>query len=262
MELLKFENYSTGVQRSEITRLILYGEPGIGLSSLMSYLKKDKTLILDAEHGSLNLDVQRLSIVSDTQVYDAVKAICNHETHFGLTSVIIDGWDSLEEMMVERILDQHDAQVLDEVAGGFGAGKVIAAQDVRTLLALLDCLIDCGISVIIIGHQIDAYTEIMTGSEKTSYDRITINTINKKTGPILMEWADAVLYAGSETVTIRNCAGVQETETRRMLYTAGNSVFDAKNRIGLPEKLPLSVEALQLIMKTKKKEDTESAEQK
>jgi hypothetical protein len=64
--------------------------------------------------------------------------------------------------------------------------------------------------------------------------------------PLLKEWADVVLFANYVTRIAEKDSG----KTRgvggkeRVLYATHTAAYDAKNRHGLPDKLPFSIEAL------------------
>lgn len=82
-----------------------------------------------------------------------------------------------------------------------------------------------------------------------SYDHWEMKT-SKKVAPLIREWADAVFFANYKTIVVNvDGQGVQKGKNKaqggkRMLYTTHTPFWDAKNRQGLPEELPLEYSAL------------------
>ena len=78
-----------------------------------------------------------------------------------------------------------------------------------------------------------------------SYDRFELK-LSKQCAPLLKEWADIVLFANFVTkVTEKDngkMRGVGGKE--RVLFATHTAAYDAKNRHGLPDKLPFSMDAL------------------
>ena len=68
--------------------------------------------------------------------------------------------------------------------------------------------------------------------------------LQKKTAPLVKEWADMVLFANYKTLVINvDGKGTQKGKNKaqggqRIMYTSHHSCWDAKNRHGLPEEMP------------------------
>src|SRR5262249_39507377 len=72
------------------------------------------------------------------------------------------------------------------------------------------------------------------------YDRYELK-LHAKTGGLIKEWADAVLFANYEIVTRESGGRTKGISTgARLIHTERRAAWDAKNRYGLPESLPLS----------------------
>ena len=78
-----------------------------------------------------------------------------------------------------------------------------------------------------------------------SYDRFELK-LSKQTAPLLKEWADLVLFANFVTKVAEKdngrMRGVGGKE--RVLFSTHTAAYDAKNRHGLPDKLPFTIDAL------------------
>jgi hypothetical protein len=78
-----------------------------------------------------------------------------------------------------------------------------------------------------------------------SYDRFELK-LSKQVAPLLKEWADVVLFATYVTKTVEKDSGKLRGVggKERVLFANHAAAFDAKNRHGLPDKLPFAIEAL------------------
>ena len=108
------------------------------------------------------------------------------------------------------------------------------------MLNQLDQVTDRGINVIITAHA--AMRKFEQPDESGAYDRWELKLINAQKCSIanmLKEWADMVLFANYETFVIKNEDKKNKVSGgKRVMYTTHHPCWDAKNRFGLPEKLP------------------------
>jgi hypothetical protein len=78
-----------------------------------------------------------------------------------------------------------------------------------------------------------------------SYDRFELK-LSRQVAPLLKEWADVILFANYVTKTAEmengKLRGVGGRE--RMLHATHSAACDAKNRHGLPDRLPFTIESL------------------
>ena len=82
--------------------------------------------------------------------------------------------------------------------------------------------------------------------ELGSYDRWELK-LQKKTAALVKEWSDALLFANYKTYAVAIDKEGKKHKAqggKRVLYTAHHPCWDAKNRQGLPEELPLEYSAL------------------
>jgi hypothetical protein len=78
-----------------------------------------------------------------------------------------------------------------------------------------------------------------------SYDRFELK-LSKQNAPLLKEWADLVLFANFVTRIAEKDNGKMRGigGKERVLFATHAAAYDAKNRHGLPDKLPFTAEAL------------------
>ena len=85
---------------------------------------------------------------------------------------------------------------------------------------------------------------------------------SKKVAPLVKEWADMVLFLNYDSIVIH---GKNPTEgnklqgNKRVIYANHAPTFDAKNRFGLPDKLPLEYKSIQAVFDRQKKPAPEPA---
>ena len=65
--------------------------------------------------------------------------------------------------------------------------------------------------------------------------------VSKQVGPMLKEWADLLLFCNYKTMVIHGATPMEKNKIaggKRVMYTTHHPCWDAKNRFGLPDKLP------------------------
>ena len=98
--------------------------------------------------------------------------------------------------------------------------------------------------VVLLGHS---QVKIFKNPEGEDYDRYQLK-VHHQAGGLLKEWCDAVLFANYETYAKgeKDSRGKLKGKAKgistgaRLVHTVRTAAYDAKNRFGLPEELPLS----------------------
>lgn len=216
------------------TRVVLYGVEGIGKSTFGA--DAPAPIFLGAEDGTSQLDVTRFpSPESWQEVLDAVRLLTN-ETH-PYQTLVVDTLDWAEPLLWAFIC-QRDAQKNIE-AYGYGKGYQAALDEWRVFLAALERMRAAkGVNVILVAHS---WIKPFKNPEGDDFDRYEMK-LNTKASGLVKEWADCVLFANFEVLTQRDdkkrVRGVDSDA--RVIHTHRRAAYDAKNRYGLPETLPLS----------------------
>ena len=101
-------------------------------------------------------------------------------------------------------------------------------------------------NIVIIGHS--HLKKFECPDEQGAYDRYELK-LTKEASPVLKEWADMVLFCNYLTTVVKDAQGkAKASGGQRVIYTSHNTSWDAKNRHGLNEKLPLDYEAIKHII--------------
>jgi hypothetical protein len=224
-------NITKGPRKAPV-RAVIYGVEGVGKTSLAAQLPAP--LFLDMEEGTAQLDVARAQIDTADELRNALSALAADPQ--GFRSIIIDSADWAERIACEALLKKSGKKSIEDF--GFGKGFVMLAEVMSRLLTACDTLVHRGLHVVWIAHA--KTSRVSPPDMVDGFDRYELK-MAKQTAPLFKEWADLLLFANFETVIVKGNDGRVKGEggKRRLLYTERAAAWDAKNRYGLPETLPL-----------------------
>ena len=229
------------IRRGKITRpqkAVVYGPEGVGKSTLAGRLPEP--VFLDTEGGTHHLDVVRLDSTSTwEEIMAAIAQLAS--TQHGFRTLVIDTADWLEKRLIEHLCRKANKESIEDF--GYGKGWVILAEEFARFLSSLDALLARGMHVVFLAHA--TVRKFEAPDQAGSYDRFELK-LSKQVAPLLKEWADLVLFGNYVTKVAEKdngkLRGVGGKE--RVLFATHTAAYDAKNRHGLADKLPFSVEAL------------------
>jgi hypothetical protein len=218
-------------------RVVIFGTDGLGKSTFAA--DAPAPIFICSEAGTEHLDVARFPTPRAwTDVLDACDALMGEHAY---KTVAIDTLDWLEPMCwahtcaTKKNGDKRAEHIEDF---GFGKGFTYALDTWRVLLGKLDRLRDeRGMNVILIAHS---HIPTFKSPDTEDYQRYEI-AVNGKAAAMIRQWADVVLFAAHEIATHKQNNRAKGVGTgARLIYTERTAAYDAKNRAGLPESLPLS----------------------
>ncbi|MGC1276556.1 MAG: ATP-binding protein [Planctomycetaceae bacterium] len=225
-------------------RVMLYGVHGIGKSTFGAMAPSP--VFLPTEDGLADIDVPRFPLLGAfDDVMAALMALYSEPHEYG--TVVIDSLDWLErligtEVLGRKPLTEKGRAVTSIEDYGFAKGYTYALDPWREVLDGLAALRDeRGMMVILIAH---AKIERFENPETDAYDRYSPR-LNKHASALIQEWCDEVLFATYKVHTRQTEEGFDKTRTRgigggdRILRTTERPAHMAKNRLGLPDELPL-----------------------
>lgn len=224
-------------------RIILYGVEGIGKSTFAS--KAPRPIFIQTEDGLSEIDCAKFP-VSQTlaDVLEDIKTLGMEEHDY--KTVVIDSADWLEPLIAQAVCDDYGVDSLHKAAGGFNRGYEKLADKWGTVLDALNWLrLTKGMGVIIIAHSA---VKTFNDPENPPYDRYQLR-LHQKSNDLLMEWADAVLFAARKMLVTRVDSGKAKAQAigkgggERIIRTTAGPACAAKNRYNLPEELPLDYAA-------------------
>lgn len=219
-------------------RTVLYGVHGIGKSSWAA--QWPGAVFVPTEDGISDLDVASFPLCRDmTDAYQAIIELGGGEHEF--KTVVIDSADWMERLIWKKVCENDGKKAITDFPYGTGYGK--SASIFSDVLGALNCCRDVGMSVVIIAH---CEIKRFENPEGDSYDRY-VPKLHRDTAALLQEWADEVLFACYK-VNVRKTdeggfskeRGVGLGTGERVVRTTERPAHLAKNRLGLPDEIPLS----------------------
>lgn len=229
-------NITTG-RIPKAQKVVLYGVEGIGKSTFASQFPDP--LFIDTEDSTLHMDVKRFD--KPTSWIMLMQQVEFVKTNRPCATLVIDTMDWAEEICKVHLMSMNNWTAID--SEGYGKKFVALATEMGKLLNKLSEVVDVGINVVVTAHAMLRKKE--EPDEMGAYDRYELK-LEKKTAPMVKEWADMVLFANYKTTIITDSKTDSKKATggQRMMYTTHRPAWDAKNRLELPDELPFSYESI------------------
>lgn len=218
-------------------KVIIYGSEGIGKTTLASQFPD--VLFIDTEGGTSHLDVKRIEGIQNwAQLIDTVKEVAS--TPGICKTLAIDTADWAEASATSHLCAKYKKTGIEDF--GYGKGYTYLGEEFQNLLNACDKVIDAGIHVVITAHA--KMRKFEQPDEMGAYDRWEMK-LSKQVAPLLKEWADMVLFCNYQTMVITTDSGSKKAQGgKRVIYTSHSPVWDAKNRHGLPDVVPMDYSSI------------------
>lgn len=228
----------TSLKRGKSTlppRIVIYGEHGIGKSSFAA--GAPSPVFITTEDGLGSIDTTSFPLA--TSYADVMSAIGTlYQSEHDFQTVCLDSLDWLEKLIIKDVYAKYS-----EKERAYGKENSLIADVFLELLAGLNALrLECGMAIILTAHcQVKRFDD----PANDPYDRYILK-LSKHAGAVVQEWADVVGFASDE-VSIRKTDVGFNKETRRAvsrgerkLFVSRTPSYDAKNRFGMPDSIPLN----------------------
>jgi hypothetical protein len=222
---------TTGKQPAPV-KAVLYGPEGIGKTTFAS--RWPKPLFVDCEGGSGQLDVTRTWAPTS---WAMLKGIVQELTKdaLGFQTLVIDTADWADKLAAADVCASNSKASLADF--GWAQGWIKLAEEWAKMLDSLTLLQQRqGMNVLFLGHAV--MRKIDLPEETGSYDHWELKT-EKRSAALLKEWVDLMLFANYKTMVVEIDGKKKAQGGQRVMYTTHHSCWDAKNRFGLKEELPL-----------------------
>ena len=168
-------------------------------------------------------------------------------------TIVIDTLDWVEPMLYSHVCAKNGHKNIEDF--GYGKGYVVAQQEARQLLMRLDRLNADGMNVLLLCHS---QIKTVNNPVGDNYDHFE-SKLNAKISGIFREWCDCVLCARFGMYTRKD--GMRSKAyggDGRIVQTTHSAAWDAKNRYGLPEVMPLDMAAIMEAITQGQPQDTEA----
>jgi hypothetical protein len=217
-------------------RAVVYGVEGIGKTTLAAAFPNP--VFFDTEEGTHQLDVARVEIESWLDLEGKIHELVREPGEWG--TLVIDTIDWAERMAKKFVCDRGQKSSIEEF--GFGKGLVQVGEQVAKLLDLCDQVIARGLNVLLVAHA--KVQRVSPPDQLDGYDRFELK-LEKQSAAVVKEWADLLLFANWKTVIVEGNDGKAKAKggKERVLWAERSPSHDAKNRYGLPERMPFSIDS-------------------
>jgi hypothetical protein len=216
---------------------MLYGTHGIGKSTFGSMAPKP--IFIQTEDGLGGIECDRFPLSETFDQVIATLAELYSENH-RFQTVAIDSLDWLERLIWAEVCRKRGVESIEDI--GYAKGYTFALTQWRQVLEGLSALRnDRGMTVILISH---ARIERFENPETESYDRY-VPALQKLASQVVQEWCDEVFFATYRVYTKVTDEGFNRKKAKglgageRIIHTTERPAHMAKNRLNLPDELPL-----------------------
>lgn len=222
-------------------KVVIYGPEGIGKSTFAAQFPRP--LIIDTEGSTSHLEVDRLPRPTSWQMLRQYIKDLKGDT-MGYKTLVIDTADWAERLCEEAVCQSNGKIGIEDFS--YGKGYTYVKEEFGRLLDSLSDLIDAGMNVVLTAHSIIRKFELP--EETGAYDRYELK-LGQKAGnqcaALAKEWADMVLFANYKEIVITTKDNKKKVSGgKRVMYTAHNPCWDAKNRHGLADELPFDYQEI------------------
>lgn len=225
-------------------KVVIYGPEGIGKTTFAAQFPDP--VFIDTEGSTNDYDVARFPAPSSWQMLmDEVREV---KSNPGMCRTLIIDTADWAEHLCEKHVCQH-GQVQSIEGFGYGKGYTYLREEFGRLLNELTDVVGAGINVVLTAHA--QMRKFEQPDEMGAYDRWEMK-LSKQVAPIVKEWANMILFCNYKTFAVKdkNSNKAKAQGGQRVMYTTHHPCWDAKNRYGLPEILPLDYEGIRGVIES------------
>lgn len=222
-------------------KVVIYGPEGIGKTTLARSFPG--AVFIDTEGSTVPYPVRRITPpdggvkpTSWQMLLSMVEAVRDGQIR-DIQTLVVDTADWAEALCLQEVCDQRKLSGIEDVP--YGKGYTYAKEKFGKLLNLLSEVVSKGIHVVVTAHA--ALRRIEAPEETGAYDHWEMK-LEKKDAALVKEWADMILFCNFKIIVIKGNSAMDKNKAaggKRMMYTTHTPWWDAKNRYGLPEEMPM-----------------------
>jgi hypothetical protein len=229
------------VKQTLPARLLVYGEPGVGKSSLAASFPD--AVFLQIEDGTpSDLELNSFGKLNTfDEVMEAIAAL--YRENHPYTTLVVDSISELQRLVFAETCARGDEKGnrKDSIeAFGYGKGYVLAQKVWRDFIdGFNDLRTQKGMTIVLIAHStVDRFDD----PETVSYNRYEIDLHARSVGAIEREM-DAILLVKRAIQVKEHEEGfnqkraVADGGSNIFIHTEGRAAYVAKNRFNMPSKL-------------------------
>lgn len=232
-------------------KVVIYGPEGIGKTTLARQFPDP--VFIDTEDSTKTYNVTRITQADGTTkpsswtiLLEMVKAVKSGV--IPCKTLVIDSLDWAETLCIKHVCDKAQKDGIEDF--GYGKGYTYLEESFGKLLNELSDIVSMGIHVVCTAHATMRRVELP--EETGAYDHWELK-LEKKDSALVKEWADMVLFCNYKTIVIAGNTPMDKNKAaggKRVMHAVHTPWWDAKNRFGLPEDMPMEYGAIAHIFKT------------
>lgn len=230
-------NLESAPKKGKGIRFAFYGVEGIGKSTLASRLPSP--IFIDTEGSTDHMTVCRYPRPLD---WDDLMAMVDDASRLKIRTLVIDTLDWADTLCTRSLCREKKWGSIEDA--GYGKGYVMLGEKFGELLAKLTAMADKGMNVGFCAHA--QLRKVEKPEETGAYDHWELKC-SKRVAPMVKEWCDLLLFLNYDSMVIHGNTPMEKnriTGNKRVIYANHQPTFDAKNRFGLADKLPLDYESI------------------
>jgi hypothetical protein len=222
-------------------RIVVHGREGTGKTTLGA--RFPRPVFLQVEDGCpANIEIETFGLIDDLAgVRDAIAALGNESHSFG--TLVLDSIDAFEPLLWSSVCTINGWASIE--SPGYGRGYVEADRAWLDLLTGLDWLRRTrGMTILLLAHSA---VESVNDPRAPSYTSYQLR-LHKRARALVQDWADVVGFLATDLAIKTEDAGFSKKRIRadggsqRYLHFENHPAFTAKNRYGLPAKMPVPID--------------------
>ncbi|MBR3631023.1 MAG: ATP-binding protein [Oscillospiraceae bacterium] len=238
-----------GIQYNAGIKVVIYGQEGVGKSTLAAAFPG--AVFIDCEGSTTRMNVRRLQKPTSWQMLcDEVEFVRQKYAEKGYQTLIFDTFDWAERLALDDICATHKVNGIEGL--NYGKGWEYEKEMIGRFLDATERLTSEGVNVVFLCHAIARKTTAPEVMEEYDHWELKLGSkTTNKIAPLLKEWSDMTLFLAFRTnIIATDDKGKKHkaTSTERVMYTTKSAWWDAKNRFGLPEVLPIDFNAIAHIL--------------
>jgi hypothetical protein len=173
-------------------------------------------------------------------VIDALRELCRDPN--GYETLVVDTLDSLEPLVLDHVCGQHNWKTIESPS--YGKGYVAADEVWRRFLRGISTLRDRhGLTIVLVAHSTVERFDDPRAPTYTKY----LPKLHKRARHLILDACDLVGFLAEDLRIATDDGGFRErvratSSNQRFLHVEGNPAFVAKNRYGMPNRIPVGVD--------------------